>query len=126
LIYDGNCGFCSTKVAWLRRRLREDTTTSLVPSQSLSDVELDAMSLSRRDVEKYVWVVGPGYSKRGHQAVARALREASGLWRFLGLVIESAPGSWIARPGYFLVARFRHRLPGATPACATSGRTEGV
>ena len=37
--------------------------------------------------------------------------------RAFGALLLAPPVSWFARPGYWLVARYRHRLPGATDAC---------
>jgi len=39
-------------------------------------------------------------------------------WRFLGHLLVTPPFSWVAAVGYALVARYRHLLPGGTPACA--------
>ena len=55
---------------------------------------------------------------RANPAVSALLRSQPrfGL-RLLGWLIATPPWSWLAAAGYDFVARFRHRLPGGTPAC---------
>ena len=36
----------------------------------------------------------------------------------MGQLLVTPPFSWAAALGYTLIARFRHRLPGGTAACA--------
>ncbi len=40
-----------------------------------------------------------------------------GPWAVAGRILLAPPVSWVAPLGYRLVARYRHRLPGGTPAC---------
>jgi len=53
----------------------------------------------------------------GARAIARALIAAGGLWEILGRVLLFPPISWISALGYRIIARYRHFLPGGTPAC---------
>jgi predicted DCC family thiol-disulfide oxidoreductase YuxK len=82
-------------------------------------VDLDRFGLGRDDVDRYAWVVTPGNQYAGHLAFSALLRmQPAPVWRFLGHLMATPPFSWAAAIGYHLVARYRHRLPGGTPACA--------
>lgn len=113
LIYDGDCAFCTTWIQRLERSLPAFPTA--VPSQ-WSD--LDALGLSADDVRDYAWYLTPERSYRGHLAFSALLRAQpkAGL-RFGGWLLATPPFSWLAAVGYSFVSRFRHRLPGGTPAC---------
>ncbi|MCU1440222.1 MAG: hypothetical protein JWP85_1219 [Rhodoglobus sp.] len=114
LIFDGDCGFCTTAVDRLRKVL--PVFPEATPWQWL---ELESYGLSRDDVNLYAWVVTPGHQYAGHLALSALLRmqPAPGL-RFLGHLIATPPVSWAAAIGYHVIARYRHLLPGGTPACA--------
>lgn len=119
LIFDGDCGFCTTSVHWVARRFRDEADVEVVPWQRLS---LDDYGLSHEDVALYAWwleVTGDERRKwRGHRAAGKALRACRGVWPWLGaLLLTPPPLSWLWAAGYRLVARFRHRLPGGAPAC---------
>ena len=70
-----------------------------------------------------VWLVSTGKDGTVHQyggylAVSVLLRHQPTLgWRFLGVLLDTVPFSLLADLGYRLIARFRHLLPGGTPAC---------
>ena len=71
------------------------------------------------DVERYAWVVTSNHQYAGHLAFSAILRmQRSPLYRFLGHLIATPPVSWAAALVYHFIARYRHRLPGGTPACA--------
>jgi len=63
------------------------------------------------------WVDDVGNLSRGHETIGMSLVAAGGGWAPLGRSLLIPPLSWIAGPVYALIARFRHRLPGATDAC---------
>ena len=114
LIYDGDCGFCTTSALWIKRRLPDDVP--VVSWQSLGD--LGTYGLTLEDVAaKAWWIAADGSPRGGHLAVGEALRAAGGMWGLAGRAVLTPPISWIARPVYALVARYRYRLPGATDAC---------
>jgi hypothetical protein len=50
-------------------------------------------------------------------AIAKALMAGGRRRQLLGRALLIPPVSWMARPAYWLVARYRHRMPGATDAC---------
>lgn len=117
LVYDGDCGFCTASVAWLRRRLPAGSELTVAPWQ---DLDLRAVGLLPTEVLEAAWWVGPGGDRRrGARAAAAALRAAGGAWGVAGRVLDVPPVSWLAAAVYRLVARYRYRLPGATDACRT-------
>jgi len=115
LIYDGDCGFCTTTAAWVSARLR--VPLSVVPWQEIDD--LGEIGLSEAEVATAAyWVDAYGRVERGHRAIGRALTMTSGPLVVLGWLLLTPPFSWLGAAGYPIVARFRHRLPGATAGCA--------
>lgn len=81
-------------------------------------IEPSDHGLTREQLERAAWLVLPdGTAHSGARAVAGALRACSRPWSVLGWLLGMAPMSWLAQVGYGLVARYRHRLPGVTPAC---------
>ena len=119
LIFDGDCAFCTSAARWASRRWVR--TAEAVPWQRLGVQGLTDLGLSERDVRHAAyWVEADGRLSRGHAAVAKALIAGNSWMRAAGHVASVPPGSWLARPAYWLVARYRHRLPGATDACRIS------
>ena len=115
LIYDGDCGFCTTTAAWVSARLR--VPLSVVPWQEIDD--LGEIGLSEAEVATAAyWVDAYGRVERGHRAIGRALTMTSGPLVVLGWLLLTPPFSWLGAAGYPIVARYRHKLPGATAACA--------
>lgn len=114
LVFDGDCAFCTT---WVRRL--ERTLRFFPESKPWQWLDYEALGLSRHDVSHYVWFLIGDRRYRGHAAVAALLRgQRSAGWRFVGHLLVTPPFSWVAAVAYALIARFRHRLPGGTPACA--------
>ena len=113
LVFDGDCAFCTTWVNRLRDWL--PAFPEAVPWQW---ADLDALQLTADDVTRFVWLLVPDGRHSGHRAVAALLRGQPrfGL-RLLGRLIDTPPYSWAAAVGYHFVAKYRHRLPGGTPAC---------
>ena len=113
LIYDGDCAFCTLWVNRLRDWL--PSFPKAVTSQSIA---IDSYALTTEDVEKYAWYITPQHQYAGHLATSALLRAQPrfGL-RLLGWLLATWPISWIAAGVYALIARFRHKLPGGTPAC---------
>ena len=125
LVFDGDCGFCTTVVTWLHAKLPLPPTS--VPYQW---ADLEDLGLTVEEAAERVWLVTTesrgghhqgGHQYGGHLAVAAILRQQpSREWRFLGFLLITFPFSVVASIGYSLIARFRHRLPGGTPACRMS------
>jgi predicted DCC family thiol-disulfide oxidoreductase YuxK len=116
LLFDGDCGFCTTSAEFLRRRL--PSVIDVVPWQH---VDLEEIGLTVADVSTAAyWVTASGMTFRGHRAVGQALLRCGRGWRILGRLCLIPPTSWIAAGSYRLVARYRYKLPGGTPACRIS------
>ncbi len=117
-LFDGDCGFCTASV----NRLRDDLPV-FPDAQPWQWVDLAELGLSRDDVANASWLLAGGRRYRGHLAFSALLRmQPRVALRFAGWMLATPPFSWAARVGYALVARFRHRLPGGTPACAMPRR----
>lgn len=113
LVFDGDCGFCTSSARWIEARLPDDV--AVVAWQAC---DLDELGLTEAEVTTAAyWVDDAGATHRGHLAIGRSLMAAGGFWSVIGRLIVSAPISWLAAPVYGLVAKYRHRLPGATDAC---------
>jgi len=113
LIFDGDCGFCTTAVRWLQRSLPRVPAT--VPFQW---TELADFGLTEDQARSRVWFVVGGRNYGGAAAVAAVLRgQPIAALRLMGWLATVPPWSWAAEAGYRLVARYRYRLPGGTPAC---------
>jgi predicted DCC family thiol-disulfide oxidoreductase YuxK len=82
-------------------------------------IDLGDYALTRDDVEKAAWLVTPDRQFAGHLALSALLRSQPTLgWRFLGHLIATEPFSSLSALAYRFIARYRHRLPGGTSACA--------
>jgi predicted DCC family thiol-disulfide oxidoreductase YuxK len=114
LVFDGDCGFCTTSVNWLEARLPRFPKT--IPWQW---ADLDALGLTHEDVRDFAWYLTPTHSYAGAMAFAALLRTQPRIGlRFAGRLLATPPFSIVAALGYNVIARYRHVLPGGTPACA--------
>jgi predicted DCC family thiol-disulfide oxidoreductase YuxK len=113
LIFDGDCGFCTTAVLWLQRTLPRVPATA--PFQW---TDLSRYGLTEKQARARVWFVTGSRRYGGAAAVAALLRGQpwAGL-RVFGWLAAVPPWSWAAEAGYRVVARYRYKLPGGTPAC---------
>jgi predicted DCC family thiol-disulfide oxidoreductase YuxK len=113
LVYDGDCGFCTTCVRLLERIEPE----AEMVAWKLTD--LGELGLTEEQASAAVqWVEIDGTVRSGHAAVAATLSAAGGIWAPAGRALLSPGISPIAAVAYRLIAANRHRLPGGTPACA--------
>ena len=113
LVYDGDCGFCTTCVRVLER-IGPDA--KIVAWQLTDLAELGMTAEQAADAVQ--WVQIDGTDRSGHEAIAAALITAGGIWRIAGRAVLLPGISSIAARVYRLVADNRYRLPGSTPACA--------
>lgn len=115
LLYDADCGFCTTSAGWLGRR---GLTVAIEPlhAADLAALGVDAERAAREIplVERTPAGFRVSY---GHRAIGGALASGGFPWRIAGWLLLHPPLTWIAGPVYALVARNRHRLPGSTAAC---------
>lgn len=116
LIFDGDCGFCTTSAHWIESHWSKNAATA-ESWQKLGADRLSELGLTHDDVTTKAWWSDDRGVRGGERAVAAALIAAGGLWKFVGLVLDTPPIRWLAKPGYRLVARYRYKLPGATEAC---------
>ena len=114
LVFDGDCAFCTT---WVNRL--EAALPRFPPTTPYQWADLDALGLTLHDVQHFAWYLTPTRHYAGHLAFSALLRSQPrvGL-RFAGWMLATPPFSWAAALGYSLIARYRHLLPGGTPACA--------
>ena len=116
LIFDGDCAFCTA--AAQRIAARWARPAQAVAWQRLGEGGLAELGLTLAEVRTAAyWVDERGHAFRGHRAVAKALTAGSSAQQAMGAVLLAPPVSWLARAGYWLVARHRQRLPGATDGC---------
>ncbi|MCK9896257.1 thiol-disulfide oxidoreductase DCC family protein [Frankia sp. AgB32] len=117
VVFDGDCGFCTTSVRVIRERIRP-----AVDFEAWQRLDLTAVGLTVDEVTRAVQWVGPdGTRASGAAAFARLLGRAARPWRMVGRVLRMPPVSWIAAGSYRLIANNRQRLPGGSPACALPG-----
>jgi predicted DCC family thiol-disulfide oxidoreductase YuxK len=120
-LYDGDCGFCSSCARFLIRYV--PTRAKIIPWQA---ADLVALGVTREQCAAAVQWIGEGRVESGPVAIAALLRSATGrhgfAWRAVGRVLGTRPMVILGWPVYRLVARYRHRLPGGTPACAIPTR----
>jgi predicted DCC family thiol-disulfide oxidoreductase YuxK len=113
LVFDGDCGFCTTVARHFERRSR--TLLRIVPWQRAN---LASLGLTTEMTAEQVYLVSDGSLFAGAECFAE-LMTIQGDWFHRAVArVMRAPGlrrafAW----GYTLVARNRHRLPGGTPAC---------
>ena len=113
LIFDGDCGFCTTAVTWATRLL-----PAMPHASPFQWTDLEMHGVTRAQAAHRVWFVADGQRFGGAAAVAAILRrQPIAALRFFGWLGTVPPWSWAAELGYRLVARYRRKLPGGTPAC---------
>ncbi len=117
VVFDGDCGFCTWSVGFAQRWIRP--AVAFVPWQR---ADLVAVGLTPQACSQALQFVDPGgHVQAGGRAVCALLVAGCLPWPLIGR-LGSLPGvRQLVDAGYRLVARHRHRLPGATPACALPG-----
>ena len=114
VIFDGDCGICTTLAGVIEHRLRP--AGAVRPWQRLDLAGYGLTAQQCQEALQYVDATGQVYS--GELAVAQLLR-ASRWWARPAGVVLGWPGVRVgAGFAYRWVARNRARLPGGTPACA--------
>lgn len=117
LVFDGDCGMCSTAARFVERRLRRSTDDfDIAPGQQL---DLPSLGLTQEQCDAALqWVAADGTITSGHEAVA-SLLSASRWWaRPMGSATRAPGARTVARVTYRWVADHRQIFPGGTPACA--------
>jgi len=115
LVFDGDCGFCTSSARWLHRWVVSGGSTHLAPWQQL---DLADLRLTAEQCLAAVQWVGPdGSVLAGHLAIAASLRAGRPVWRPVGALLVVPGVSWLAKRAYTWIAAHRYALPGGTPAC---------
>lgn len=116
LIFDGDCGFCTTSARFASRWVDRSGRYALRPWQEL---DLAAYGLTEADcIEAAQFVRSDGSVHAAQFAIAEGLKHGAPPWRPLGWLIAAPGVSWVAGKVYAWVADHRYQLPGGTPACA--------
>jgi predicted DCC family thiol-disulfide oxidoreductase YuxK len=119
VIFDGDCGICTTLAGVIETRLRPPGAVQ--PWQRLDLTAYGLTDLQCTEALQYVAADGTVYA--AERAVAQLLRASRPWARPAGVVLELPGVRWVAGVVYRWVARNRSRLPGGTPACAVPART---
>ena len=116
MIFDGDCGFCTSSVNVIKRWIRPDC--DIEPWQLTA---IEQFNLTPEECSTAVQYVDADRGVHsGSRAVMRMLRDAPLPWPVLG-AIGDAPGiAWVADRTYRWIALNREKLPGSTPACAAA------
>ncbi|MFM6967999.1 MAG: thiol-disulfide oxidoreductase DCC family protein [Microbacteriaceae bacterium] len=113
LVFDGDCGFCTSTANAVVRLSRVPVTAV---AWQLTDVL--QFGLTEQQTSSRVYLVLGEERFGGHLAFAYLLFiQPNWLLKSVGWLLTVPPFCWLASIGYALVSRFRHRLPGGTPAC---------
>ena len=81
-------------------------------------IDVGLYGLTKEQTAAKVYFVVGGKAFAGHEPFGQILlAQRNWLLKAVGFVLMHPPLSWLAKPGYSLVARYRHKLPGGTPAC---------
>ena len=112
LVFDGDCGFCTTSAGWARR------ISPGLETVAWQQTDLESLGLTPEETAARVQLVDDdGTVVSGAAAVAGVLVGAGRGWALLGRALRLPGVRGLAELGYRLVARYRYRLPGGTPAC---------
>lgn len=113
LVYDADCGFCTTTAMWAARNLLASGTRV----ESWQSLDLDEHGLTLDEVTTAAYWVDADTNHRGHLAVARALEASRVPFPLVGKALRLPVVSPLAARIYDVVAANRYRLPGSTDAC---------
>ncbi|MEY4310119.1 MAG: hypothetical protein RLZ71_45 [Actinomycetota bacterium] len=120
LIFDGDCGFCTSTANYI---VKHSKTPVIAHPWQLIDVTVYGI-LEPQAAER-VYIYSEGRAFAGHEAFAELLRlQRNPILSVIAFLMVVPPLCWLARIGYSLVARYRHKLPGGTPACKIAPREE--
>ena len=118
LIFDGDCGFCTSSADWLGRRLNRPLgpNARLVPWQF---TDLAALGTTTQRAQREVlWVSTDGTIRGGAAAFAAWLKFRGGPYAVAGRAMDLPIVRKLAASVYRVIAQNRHRMPGGSPACA--------
>lgn len=113
LIYDGDCGFCTTSALWIKSH---GGSFLISPWQAIPD--LQHYGLDEADVGKAAYLVtSDQVVAKGSDAISTCLKISNFPLNLLGYFLLLPGVRQLARPIYRVIARNRHVMPGATNTC---------
>jgi predicted DCC family thiol-disulfide oxidoreductase YuxK len=112
LIFDGDCGFCTTSAGWAKRIV----PGADVVAWQLTDLERFGITPAEAD-EEVQYVDAGGRVSGGADAIAGLLVSRGSGWGLVGRFMLLPGVRAVAAVVYRWVSKNRHRLPGGTPAC---------
>ena len=113
LIFDGDCGFCTTTANYIVKKSK-----SPIVAHAWQLIDVTEYGILQPQAQQRVYMVDNGHAYGGHEAFAHILRlQKNVLLSAIAFVMVVPPVCWLSRVAYALVAKYRHKLPGGTPAC---------
>ena len=113
LIFDGDCGFCTSTANYIVRKSKAP-----IEAYAWQLTDVTRFGILEPQAKDRVYLVIDGRPHGGHEAFANILYlQKNWLLSAIAFLMLVPPFCWLSRLGYRLIARFRHRLPGGTPAC---------
>lgn len=113
LIFDGDCGFCTSTANYVVSHSKTP-----IEAHAWQLVDVTKYGLLQQQAQKRVYVIDQGNAFGGHEAFAQLLRlQKSWFLSTVAFIMVVPPICWLSRIAYSLIARYRHKLPGGTPAC---------
>ena len=118
LIFDGDCGFCTSSATWLADRLqRSDGPNAEVVPWQFTDLAAIGTT-SHRARREVLWLGTDQKLYGGAPAFAEWLKFRGGPYGVIGRVMTAPGVKQLAAAVYRLIANNRYRMPGGSPACA--------
>jgi predicted DCC family thiol-disulfide oxidoreductase YuxK len=118
VIFDGDCGFCTSSAHWVAQRLnrRPGPNVVLVPWQFTDLAALG--TTAERAQREALWINTCGEIHGGAAAFAEWLTFRGGAYAVAGRLMNLPLVRSLASAVYRVIAKNRHRMPGGSPACA--------
>lgn len=114
LIFDGQCGFCTRAVGWIKRLDKHDRIR-IHPFQR-SGVK-QRFELSESETQSAAWAFSRGRRVSGAGSINLALDAALGTGLF-SAVYRVRAVRWLQDRAYMWIASHRYLLRGVTPWCS--------
>jgi predicted DCC family thiol-disulfide oxidoreductase YuxK len=113
LIFDGDCGFCTTTANWIKKNSK--VALEIAPYQW---TELGQYGLTAEEAAAKVQVVVGDKVFAGHYCMSKLLLiQPNILLKLVGAVMVLPGLDSISAKVYEWIAANRQKLPGGTPAC---------
>ena len=118
LIFDGDCGFCTTTARFIQRN-----SSVKIETEPYQWANLDEYGLSKAEAAAKVQLVSGNKVFAGHHCMAKLLLiQKNPLLKLIGAVMVLPGVDRISAKVYDWVAANRQRFPGGTPACKMPGQ----